>query len=68
MASPYTGGSELDKLFRYAQITKGNSDKASIVYAQTHAGKGTHDLSGATAVPLTNLPRAGASGAAHSSR
>lgn len=67
MASPFTGGSELDKLFKYAQNVKGNTDKASIIYAQAHVGKGTHDLSGGTAVPLTNLPKSSAAATAHSS-
>ncbi len=67
MANPYPGGSERDKLFKHAQNVKGNTDKAAILFAETNVGKGLFDLSGGTAVPLATLPRAGASGAAHSS-
>lgn len=66
MASPYTPGTEKDKLFKHAQNVKGNTDKAATLFAETNVGRGLFDLSGGTAVPLTNLPRAGSTGAAHS--
>jgi len=68
MANPYTPGTVRYKLFAYASVTKSNSDKASALFTETNFGKGLYDLSGGTAVPLTNLPKSGAAGAAHSSR
>jgi hypothetical protein len=63
MASPYTGGSEPDKLYNYA-VAKGNGDKAARIFAEHARGRGLYDVSGGTAVPKAGLP---AHSAAHSS-
>lgn len=57
MPNPYAGGSEKNKLFTHASSVKGNTDKAAIVFAETHAGRGIYDVSGGTATLNTNLPK-----------
>lgn len=63
MPNPYAGGSERNKLFAYANA-KGNSDKAATIFAEHMSGRGLFDVSGGTATPTLNLPRASAAVAA----
>jgi hypothetical protein len=60
MANPFIAGTEKAKLYDYA-VARGNpdlgADSGAARFADTHAGRGYFDVSGATAVPLTNLPK-----------
>lgn len=64
MPNPYAGGTERNKLFTYASSVKGNTDKASILFAEQMHGRGMFDVSGGTATPTLNLPKASAAVAA----
>lgn len=57
MANPYSAGTEKFKLYAYA-VAQGNPDSGSDSGAANFAGRsqGAGDVSGGTAVPLTNLP------------
>lgn len=55
MANPHTPGTEKFKLYAYS-LAKGNGDKASALFTDTHFGKGIYDVSGGTAIPKVGLP------------
>jgi hypothetical protein len=63
MANPYTAGTEKAKLYDHA-VAMGNpdlgADSAAARFADHMAGRGLFDVSGASAVPLTNLPKSSA--------
>jgi hypothetical protein len=63
VANPFTAGTERNKLFAFASA-KGTSDKGSVLFAETHVGKGVYDVTGGTAV-LKTLSKSSA--VAHSS-